>query len=116
MEPMTAESTAIADHMAVYARRKARMVFLRHHVEGGHPVLTTEGHLVEMARSKLLESLLAEHGEAGIAAARPAVESRIREVMRKSVNSLVSDPAARKKLCEEMDLEPLDQAFTPRSS
>lgn len=92
------------------------MVFLRRYVDGDHPVLVTERQLVEMARSKLLESLLAKHGESGMDAARPGVEFRIRDVMRRSVNGLASDPASRDQLVKDMESEPLDSAFSPRRS
>jgi hypothetical protein len=114
MGPMTEGLPKTPDHVAVYARRRARMVFLRCHVEGDHPVLRTENHLIEMARSKLLESLLAKHGESGIDTVRPAVESRIRDIMRKSVDGLTPDQSLRDQLRRDMDSEPLDHAFTPR--
>lgn len=100
--------------LAVYARRMARLLFLRRHVEEDHPVLAAENILIEMARSKLLEGLLASVGEAGLSRERPSVERAIREEMKMSISRLVSDPERVAALHGEAESEPMDSVFTPR--
>ena len=92
------------------------MVFLRRHVEEGHPVLTTESQLIEMARSKLMEDLLSQHGEAGLQAAKPDILDQVRSAMRRNASSLVSDASGRDQLFADIEKEPLDNLFLPRSS
>ncbi len=53
MREQTVVPTGRPNDITVYARRKARMAFLRLHLEEAHPVVVTESHLVEMAASKL---------------------------------------------------------------
>ncbi len=93
--------------IAVYARRKARMAFLLLHLDEGHPVVVTESHLIEMAASKLREKLMSDLGESGMVAGSVIIESEIRNAMRKSVSSFVSDNAGRDKLLSKIDEEPL---------
>lgn len=90
------------------------MVFLRRHVEEGHPILATEGQLVEMARSKLMEELLSQHGESGLQEFRTEIMERIRSCMRRSASSLVSDAGGRKQLFSDIEKESLDNLFLPR--
>jgi flagellar basal body-associated protein FliL len=104
------------DALAVYARRRARMVFLRRHVEEDHPVLTTEIQLISMARSKLMEDLLSEHGEAGLQDMKAEIVDRIRSIMRRNASSLISDASGRDQLFADIENEPLDNLFLPRSS
>jgi len=92
------------------------MVFLRRHVEEGHPVLTTEGQLIEMARSKLMEDLLSQHGEAGLLLVKAEVIDRVRSAMRRNASSLVSDAGGREQLFADIESEPLDNLFSPGSS
>jgi hypothetical protein len=99
------------DDIAIYARRRARRVFLRRHLEPGHPVLDTEDQLIGMARSKLLERLLVEHGEHGLAGARPAVEAAIRLSMSQNAPSFVSGAEGRAQLRSDMDRESMDDLF-----
>ncbi len=85
------------------------MVFLRRHLGEGHPVMATEAQLIDMARSELLEQLLAEHGS--LEAVRPQVEAKVRSAMLRAASSLASDQPGREQLLEEVDREPLDGLF-----
>ncbi len=99
------------DALAVYARRRARMIFLRRRLEDGHPVLATESQLVDMARSKLMEALLSQHGEAGVLRMRPEIEDSVRFSMRRSAPGLASEGGGREQLLADIESEPLDSLF-----
>lgn len=115
-ELITMRTPGRPDALAVYARRMARMSFLRRHVEEGHPVLVTELQLIEMARSKLLEELISQHGMEGLLAVRSDVLEQVRSAMRRSASSLVSDAGGRAQLYADIESEPLDGLFPGRSS
>jgi len=105
----------VRDAIGLYARRKARMLFLRCHVPGDHPVLAAELLLIEMAKAKLLEALLSADGSfLSSPASRASTESAIKERMRQSTMNLVSDAYTRSLIFAEVDKEDIDSILIPR--
>lgn len=72
------------DFLSVYSNRLARMLFLEMACGRDHPVLRSEITLVEMARSKLREQMLASSAPSDrvVTVIRTLVRSRLTELVR----------------------------------
>ncbi len=116
--PTEARSTdlRVKDAVGLYARRKARMFFLRANIASpSHPVLDAELSLVEMARAKLLEALLSsDPGFMSSPAARERAEEDLKSEMRRSAARITSDLGMRAQILSDIEDECLDVILIPR--
>lgn len=106
----------VKDAVGLYARRKARMFFLRASIVAqSHPVLDAELCLVEMARAKLLEAFLSsDPGFMSSHAARSAAEEDLKSEMRRNAARITSDPGLRSQILSDVEDESLDVILIPR--
>lgn len=94
-----------------YAVRLARLCLIRCRCEKDHPVLTTEVHLVDMARSKLREELLSRSSVDAIARMRCDLEFEIRQLAREHLEGMCTDDVVRAQAMKEVDTADLGTIF-----
>jgi len=86
VDDKTAEMMALERAIRTYAIRIARKCFLECQCEEDHPVLINERHLVEMAKSKLQERLLANRMDPSKMASQ--LEAKIRYIAKLRISVL----------------------------
>ena len=97
--------------METFSIRLARLAYLRHRCLEGHPVLSTEESLLEMARSKLREHLWSHYSPEELRAARPDLEAQIRRLARLKTISQVGDEEVRESIFAFIDRVDLEEIF-----
>ena len=103
--------TDIPNFVKVYATRLARLYFLQHACSDNHPVLVAEQQLIEMARSKLQESLLASFSVDEILKTRPYIVWWIRSIAKIRACSHIDGEKAQKAVTLSIDGDKLDDLF-----
>lgn len=97
------------DAVKTFALRVARLLLLRRHCGADHPVLSTEEDLVQMARSRLQEYVLAHVPE--VDEARASVDRAVRELATRKVLLDEEDVDRLDGLLEDLRAFPLDDIF-----
>lgn len=104
--------TEIPDLVKIYASRLARLYYLRQFHSSNKSVLITEQHLVEIARSKLQESLLKTFTIDEIKANRSYLVWWIKSIAKIRACSHVDDNGIQRTIESSIDREKLDELFT----
>jgi hypothetical protein len=81
------------DVVRTFALRLARRCLLEQLCPADHPVLDTERHLVEMARSKLQEHLIVAYGPERFETAVVALKAEILEIAERKTFNQIDDDA-----------------------
>ena len=89
--------------LRTYAMRVARRMLLRRCCEEGHPVLAIEEDLVQMARSRLQEFLLASYSPDDLAGVRPAVHQAVQRAASAWIVAADGDQDVKSSLLEQLD-------------
>jgi len=95
----------------VFASRLTRRALLRRFCPSDHPVLAIEEDLIEMARSKLQEHILASYPRDDIPGLREAVHAAMRQTAVEKVTGYDEDETVREELVEEVCAEPIDDVL-----
>lgn len=94
-----------------YATRLARLCLIRCQCDEGHPVLATELHLVDMARSKLREELLSRSPMDVVQRMREDLEFEIRQTAKEYLCGMVVDAEVRDRASARIDDADLADLF-----
>lgn len=94
-----------------FALRLARKCFLQQFCQEDHPVLSTELHLIEMARSKLQEHILATISLKDLPKMRPIIEAQIRMIAKNRVLVYIEVDTHKDAVIQVLDKESLDDIF-----
>lgn len=96
-----------------FAHRLTRRALLRRFCQSDHPVLAIEEDLVEMAKSKLHESILASFTPEDIPKLRPALEMAVKASAMEKVAGYDEDQNVKDEIVLEVCSVPLDDILTP---
>ncbi len=103
--------TDIPNSVKTYATRLARLYFLQHACSDDHPVLIAEQQLIEMARSKLQESLLVSFSVDEILKMRPYIAWWVKSIARIRACSHIDGKDAQGIVTLSIDDEELGDLF-----
>lgn len=92
-----------------FALRVARLMIIRQHCQGDHPILSIEEDLVQMARSRLQEYILVSIPRD--AETRLAVSQAVLEVVSRRIQMDEEDPVRLSRIFEDLQSFPLDDIF-----
>ena len=95
--------------LRVYANRMARRMLLTRFCGDGHPVLEIEENLVQMARSRLQESLLIHFGD--LERIKLKVFFMVRKIARERIRTSDVDLDVKNSLLEELEAMSVEELF-----
>jgi hypothetical protein len=97
--------------LRTYATRFARLCYLRTVCPEDHPVVKTEKHLLDMARSKFQEAMFSRYDEGEVPEIRPVLECAIRRLAKSGLEEQIPDADVRRRVSSSIDEESFDRLF-----
>jgi hypothetical protein len=104
-------NTDISEFVKIYATRLARLYYLQHACSDDHPVLVAEQQLIEIARSKLQEVLLASFSVDEILKMRPYIVWWIKSTAKIRACSHIDNEKAQSAVTSSIESEELNDLF-----
>ena len=101
------------DLLQTYASRVARRMLLMRFCGEGHPVLAIEEDLIQMAKSRLQEFLLASFDSDRLDLVRPLLSSVVRKVAYSRIMASDADHEVKESLLEELQDMPMEDLLPP---